>query len=91
MKTATKKRQIKKLVKNLLKESHKAQLEKIDKALNSGALDLDNWSENESPMIIPKIITTSILEDAANRHYTCKGTSHERKIKKEIKNLRYFI
>lgn len=91
MKVQAKKNKIKKIVKELLKESHKAQIEKIEKALNSGALDLENWDPENNPLIIPKIITTAILQDAAERHYTCKNTTFERQIKKEIKNLRYFI
>lgn len=91
MKTQAKKTKIKKLVKELLKESHKAQIKKIETALNSGSLDLENWDHENNSMILPKIITTAILEDAAVRHYTAKGTSFERQIKKEVKNLRYFI
>jgi len=91
MKTAAKKTQLKKLVKELLKESHKAQIEKIEKALNSGAIDIDSWDSENNPMITPKIITTAILEDAAATHYSCRNTTFERQTKKDIKNLRYFI
>ena len=81
---------IKKLVKEMLKNSHDAMVKKIDSALDSGALDIDNWTEDNAPMVIPKIIITVLLEREANQ-YSCKGTSYEKEIKKEIDNLKYFI
>ncbi len=90
MRYSTKKKKIKVLVKSMLKMSQKAMLENIDKALNCGALDIDNWSDKESPMILPKIIISTLLESESIQ-YQGKGTSFEKKIKKEIKNLKYFI
>ena len=63
---------------------------KIDGALNSGAIDIDSWQEDDSPMVLPKIIITAILENESTQ-YQGKGTSFEKKIKKEVKNLKYFI
>jgi len=90
MTAAAKKRKIKALAKWMLKDSKKKMEEKIDKALNSGALDIDNWDENNCSMIIPKIIVAALMESEATQ-YNAKGTSFEKKIKKEVKNLRYFL
>ena len=57
-----KKAKIKKLVEEMLNESHKAMLKKLETVLNSGAIDIDGWVENISPMIIPKCIVTALLQ-----------------------------
>lgn len=85
-----KKAKIKKLALDMLKESHEAMVKNIDKALNSGAIDVDDWDENSNPMILPKCIVTAVLEQEATQ-YDGTGTSFEKKIKKEVKNIRYFI
>ena len=90
MTTKSKKAKIKKLVSDMLKDSQKAMLKNIDKAINSGAIDVDDWDENISPMILPKCIVTAILEQEATQ-YDGSGTSFEKQIKKEVKNIRYFI
>lgn len=84
------KEKIKALVIELLNTSHEEMIKKIDRALNSGALDIENWDEKTSPMILPKTIATAILESEATQ-YSARGTSFERRIKRDVKNLRYFI
>jgi len=76
-------------IKNL-ERSFEAMKEKVDKALDSGAVDLDDWDENSNPMILPKIITKAILEDEADQ-YSAKGTAFHREVIKEVRNLKYFI
>ena len=83
------KEKIKALVIELLNDSHEEMLKKIDRALNSGALDIENWNEKTSPMVLPKTIATAILESEAT-HY-CTGTTYAKRIKRDVKNLRYFI
>ena len=78
------------LVKDMLNDSHETMLNKIDRVLNSGAVDVDSWDENKSPMILPKCIVTAILQSESTQ-YDARGTSFERQIKKEVKNIRYFI
>lgn len=90
MKTDIKKGKIKKLVKDMLIESHKKALANIDKALNSGCIDIDNWDENINSMVLPKTILTAILEEEA-RQYSARGTSFEKQIKKEVNNIKYFL
>lgn len=86
------KEKIKALVIELLNTSHEAMINKIDRALNCGALDIENWDEKTSPMILPKTIATAILESESTQYSaSARGTSFERRIKRDVKNLRYFI
>jgi hypothetical protein len=85
-----KKEKVKQHVIDMLNISHKAMLEKVDKALNSGAINIDDWSEDVAPMVLPKIITIAIMENES-RQYLGIGTSHEKRVKKEVKNLQYFL
>lgn len=82
-----KKAKLKRLASEMLKDSQKAMKDKIDKAINSGSLDIDSWDER---MILPKVIVAAILEDEAEQ-YKGKGTSFEKSVKKEITNLKYFL
>ena len=41
-------------------------------------------------MILPKCILTAILENEA-RQYTARGTNYEKQMKKEVKNIQYFL
>jgi len=86
----TKKKKIKALAKKMLKNSLKEMEAKIDKALNSGALDIDNWDENSNSMILPKVIVVAIMETEADQ-YKGSGTSFEKEVKKEVRNLKCFI
>ena len=86
----TKQQKIKALVADMLNQSHKAMMGKIDKALNSGAIDSDSWDENINPMILPKCIVTALLEQESTQ-YGGSGTSFQKEIKKEVKNIRYFL
>lgn len=85
-----KKRKIKSLVKEMLKESHKAMIGKIDRTLNSGAIDIDAWSESYAPMILPKCIVIALLQNES-RQYSGRGTSFEKRVKREVKNISYFL
>jgi hypothetical protein len=90
MKTETKKNKIKKLAIDMLKESHKAQLKLVEKALDSGAIDIDAWDEKNGPMVTPKIIVVAILQRESDQ-YDGTGTGLEKRVKKEVKNLKYFL
>ena len=85
-----KKEQIKVHVIDMLDQSYSAMITKVDKALNSGAIDIDGWDPKCNPMILPKIIVTAILKNESCQ-YEGKGTSFEKEIKKEVNNLRLFI
>jgi hypothetical protein len=90
MDTKTKAETIKSHVLDMLEKSFKNMVKKVDKAVNSGAVDVDDWSADNNPMTLPKIIVIAILKDESTQ-YEGKGTSFEKQIKKEVKNLRYFL
>jgi ribosomal protein L1 len=87
---ASKKQKIKKLVKEMLIESHKKALKSVDRALNLSCVDVDGWDEKIAPMILPKTILTAILEEESIQ-YTARGTTYEKRIKAKVKNIRYFL
>lgn len=90
MTSRQKKAEVKRLVKDMLKESQKKAMANIDKALNAGCIDIDSWDCENAPMVLPKTILTAILEEEA-RQYTARGTRYEKKFKKEVENIRYFL
>lgn len=90
MTNTQKKRKIKSLVKEMLIESHKAMIGKIDIVLNSTAVDIDAWSESYAPMILPKCIVIALLQNES-RQYEGKGTSFEKRVKREVKNITYYL
>ena len=90
MTTKAKKNKIKKLAVDMLKASHKEQLKMVEKALNAGAIDVDAWDENSTPMVLPKTIIVAIFQREADQ-YDGTGTSHEKRIKKEVRNLKCFL
>ncbi len=90
METNEKIEKIRELVHDMLTESYGVMVKRIDRAIYSGAIDIDAWNPNDKPMILPKIITTAILRNESTQ-YDGKGTSFEKQIKKEVKNLQYFL
>jgi hypothetical protein len=86
----TNQEKIKIIVDRLIDRSMIELKKKVDTAINSGSLDIDNWDELNSPMIIPKIILIALLENEAEQ-YKGYNTSFEKEIKKEVKNLKYFL
>ena len=84
-----KRTRMKELVIGLLKDSHELMTSKIDHALNSGLIDVDDW---DGTYIEPKCIGKALLESEADSYnYSGKGTSHERKVKKQVKNIRRVV
>jgi len=90
MTTQEKKEKIKSLIVDSLNESHQIMINNIDKVFNSGAVDIDAWDENKSPMILPKTIITAILKNEATQ-YDGKGTSFHKQVKKDSENILLFI
>ena len=80
MTTQEKKEKIEALVIEMLEFSKECMVKKLTTALNCGALDIENWDEKISPMILPKVIVTALLESESTQ-YGAKGTSFEKKIK----------
>lgn len=90
MNTEEKKDRIRELVIDMLNDSHAAMIGKVDKVLKSRAINIDSWDEEINPMIIPKCIITAILQNESHQ-YEGKGTSFEKQVKKEVKNINYFL
>ena len=90
MSVQDKKDKIKSLVTDMLQESYEDMLKKVDKVLNSGSINIDSWEESINPMVLPKCIITAILKNESTQ-YEGKGTSFEKYIKKEVRNIRYFL
>lgn len=78
------------LVTEILNDSHRAMLKDLTKVINSGCIDIENWDRTNNSMVLPKIIATAILQNQSTQ-YEGKGTSFQKKIKKEVKNIRYFL
>ena len=87
---ADNKAKIKELAVEMLKNALPHMEELVEKALNSGAIDPDSWDENSNPMILPKCIVVAVLESTADQ-YKATGTSFEKEVKKEVRNLRCFV
>jgi len=63
---------------------------KIKKVLKSGAVDVSGWDANYNSMLLPKAILIAILEDEADQ-YKGQGTSFEKQIKKDVKNIKNYV
>lgn len=88
--TTQKREKIKSLVIDMLKESYNHMVKKVDDVLHSSAVDIDGWDESYAKMILPKTILTAVLEMESTQ-YSGVGTSFEKQIKKDVKNIRCFI
>ena len=64
--------------------------EKIDKALKSGAIDIDGWDEKNGQYRLPKAVVSALLSDAADS-FNGRGTSFEKEQKKDIENIKLFL
>jgi hypothetical protein len=85
-----KRNKVKTLAEDMLTESFELMIKKVEKVLTSGAIDIESWDEKNSPMILPKCIVTAILQNESTQ-YEGKGTTFEKQIKGEVKNIRYFL
>ena len=90
MTTLEKQAKIKLLVTEMLNDSHEAMLKKLDIVFNSGCIDAEFWDEKQSPMVLPKSIVTALLESESVQ-FSGLGTCYEKQVKKEVRNIRYFI
>lgn len=85
-----KKDKIRKRALDMLKESYKEAAKNVDKALASGAVNVEGWDENSNSMLLPKAIVSAVLIKEAGQ-YDGVGSCFEKSQKKEIKNIGYFI
>jgi hypothetical protein len=85
-----KKKLIRKRVMDLLNVSMKAAIKNIDKAIKSGSVDIASWDENDAPQILPKCLLIAVLREEIDKH-DARGTSFEKRIKKESNNIKLFL
>lgn len=85
-----KKDKVREIATRLLAQSQAEMLAKVEKAINSGAVDIDGWDEGCNPMILPKSIVSAVLQYESGQ-YDCAGTSFEKEVKRNVKNLRHFL
>lgn len=74
----------------MLSQSYEAAIKNIDKALNSGAIDIDAWDKDNNPMLIPKAIVIAVLTEEVEQH-SAEGTSFAKQVKKDAKNIGYYL
>lgn len=91
VKIVTKEKQIRKLVSDAIDESVKAMKgELLNKVFKSGCIDILSWDPKDHPMLLPKSILIALfLHEAAQ--YSPKGTSFEKQVDKNAKNIVYFL
>lgn len=79
------KKQARKKTRTLINNSAKLMREKLEKALNCGAINLDAY---EDDFELPRIIVTALLRDAVfNFSPKCWSETEQRKKNREINNL----
>lgn len=62
----------------------------IRKAISSGAIDVDGWDKDVNSMILTKAILIAVMETEV-KQYTVRGTSFEKGLNEDVKNLKYFL
>lgn len=85
-----KERAIKKLAYKLLWEAHKAMRDNVEKAMNSGAIDIDSYDPVDAPMIEPKTIVCAILINESDQ-FKGRGTRWENQMRKNMHNIIRFL
>lgn len=73
----------------MLEWSKDNMLKSIERAIKSGSVDFDSFDPN-AKMVIPKTIMLAVLERESDQ-YKGKGTSMERKVRKNANNIKLFI
>lgn len=84
-----KEKAVRKLTYAILYEAYLSAREAVSRAVNSGAINIDSYDENHR-MVLPKSIAAAVLEIEV-RPLKGIGTSYERQVKKNIKNIKHFI
>lgn len=78
------------LVNDMLEISFIEIKKKVEEVLKSGAVDIDSWDDKNALMVLPKTIVVALFESEANQ-YKGIGTKYEKQIKKDVRNIRYFV
>jgi len=91
MNNTKKKNLIKRHVKIMMRDSQKHMMEKLEKVLVSGCIDLENWDAENAPMIVPKAIMCALLDNEHFQYAPPKTIASYKQWKKEKRNITYFI
>lgn len=86
----SKRNQIKFHVDQMLDNALAEMKAKVGKVIVSGAIDIENWSPDYDSMLLPKAILIALLENEADQ-YKATGTTHERKVSKDVKSIKLFL
>lgn len=86
----SKEEKIEKLCLDMLDHSVTEIKARIKRAINSGAVDVEAWDEKHNSYLLPKAIMIAIFERETNL-YRPTGTSFEKQVNKEAKNIELFI
>lgn len=81
---------VRKLVWSMIHEAAKHAQSRITETIKSGAINIDEYDLEHAPMVLPKTITAALLQ-AEIRPLLGTGTKYEKQVKKDIKNILYFI
>ena len=79
-----------KYARECLKYAVKEMQDNIDKAIKSGAIDIDGY-DVVYPYRLPKTIVCAVLEHQAAMHIDAVPKAYERKVRKCVRNIRYFL
>jgi hypothetical protein len=85
-----KKEEIKLIVSGMIECSKEQLYKSLDKALNSGCIDIDNWNDKINPLELCKSLMIAILENEASTYYAW-STCFEKEVKREVKNIKLFL
>ena len=87
----SKREKLKEAILGCLSESVEAiKTKTLDKALDSGAININDWDEENSPMILVKGIIIGILKSEAEQ-YSAKGTNFEKQVKGIANRIQVYL
>lgn len=87
----SKEEKMKDLVVEILDEVNEAMKKKIDELFASRVINVDDWDEKCAPMLKPKIIVCALLDHESKQYSLPQSLAIDKKIKEEIKRLKYFL
>lgn len=76
-------------IKTIVNDQEKL-IEKINKAIDSGCIDIDEWDPENYSMLIPKAIIRAVYLEGADQ-FSLSGTSFHKENEKQVKNILLFI
>lgn len=86
-----KKEAICEIVNTMLLDAVKASKSKTMKLLDSGPIDVGEWDPNIDPMIIPRAIAITMLENEADQLRPGKLSYWHKEIRKIVNNCKHFV